>query len=445
MIRNSQHFIYIENQFFITATGDKQSPVENKIGAAITERIIRAHQEGTPYKIIVLMPAIPCFAGDLHSKESLGTRAIMEYQYNSICRGGHSIMEVLEEAGVPAMDYIRFYNLRNFDRLNDGAALNRAENDSGVNYEDARKEHDDIVGAGYNDQGEGTGARAGQHNAQYDRYQEAASHSPSDAKYDTISHCYMENGPLVSSIPWNGSAEAEIDAFVSEELYIHSKILIADDRIVICGSANLNDRSQLGTHDSEIAVVIEDPTPVESVMNGEPFTASKFAASLRRQLFRKHLGLLPHQDFTQPTENFMPINKDPNVYDFNSDSDRLVQDVFSREFTQLWNGQAATNTAVFEKVFHAVPTDLVRDWTQYEEYWSKNFASEGKDDDDKEKPSKYGWGHVVADEFSGVEEVKEQLDRVRGTLVEMSLKFMDGVDFAKEGVSFNALTDEIYT
>jgi phospholipase D1/2 len=49
------------------------------------------------------------------------------------------------------------------------------------------------------------------------------------------------------------------------ELYIHSKILIADDRIAIIGSANLNDRSQLGYHDSEIAVVIEDPTPVRSV------------------------------------------------------------------------------------------------------------------------------------------------------------------------------------
>lgn len=41
-IRNSKHFIYIENQFFITATDDKQKPIKNKIGAAIAERIIRA-------------------------------------------------------------------------------------------------------------------------------------------------------------------------------------------------------------------------------------------------------------------------------------------------------------------------------------------------------------------------------------------------------------------
>ena len=38
---------------------------------------------------------------------------------------------------------------------------------------------------------------------------------------------------------------------------MHSKLLIADDRVVICGSANINDRSLLGKRDSEIAVIVE--------------------------------------------------------------------------------------------------------------------------------------------------------------------------------------------
>jgi phospholipase D1/2 len=45
-IRNSQHFVYIENQFFITATDDHSKPVRNRIGEAIVERIVRAHREG---------------------------------------------------------------------------------------------------------------------------------------------------------------------------------------------------------------------------------------------------------------------------------------------------------------------------------------------------------------------------------------------------------------
>ena len=39
---------------------------------------------------------------------------------------------------------------------------------------------------------------------------------------------------------------------VSEQIYIHDKILIADDRVAIIGSANLNDRSMLGDRDSEV-------------------------------------------------------------------------------------------------------------------------------------------------------------------------------------------------
>jgi|SRR5271156_6039221 len=42
------------------------------------------------------------------------------------------------------------------------------------------------------------------------------------------------------------------------------------DRYVIVGSANLNDRSQLGNRDSEVAVVIEDPPVHHSYMNGQP-------------------------------------------------------------------------------------------------------------------------------------------------------------------------------
>ena len=56
VIENSQHFVYIENQFFITATSDSQKPVRNKLGAALVERILRAARDGEKYKVIVVMP-----------------------------------------------------------------------------------------------------------------------------------------------------------------------------------------------------------------------------------------------------------------------------------------------------------------------------------------------------------------------------------------------------
>lgn len=45
---------------------------------------------------------------------------------------------------------------------------------------------------------------------------------------------------------------------VTEIIYIHSKMMIVDDKYVLVGSANINDRSMLGSRDSEIAVVTED-------------------------------------------------------------------------------------------------------------------------------------------------------------------------------------------
>ena len=244
--------------------------MKNRIGSAIVERVLRAHESGEPFRVIVCIPAVPAFAGDLHADDSLGTRAIMKYQWASICRGEHSIIGAIKKAGVPDPSvYIRFYNLRNYDRLNVNATMSNVEEASNVNYEDARKDHDDIVGAGYDGSGEGTAASAGQANQKYDDYQQAGS-KVKDSQVDTVSGCYMDKGSSIMDIPWVGSEEDEMNAFVSEELYIHSKVLISDDRVVICGSANLNDRSQLGYRDSEMAVVIEDSATIDSVMAGHP-------------------------------------------------------------------------------------------------------------------------------------------------------------------------------
>jgi phospholipase D1/2 len=446
-ITNARHFVYIENQFFITATTEAQRPITNQIGRAIVDRIVRAHQSDEPFQVVVLMPAVPAFAGDLKSDGALGTRAIMEFQYNSISRGGHSIIESLVAAGVenPAR-YINFYNLRNYDRLNLSLTMASAERESGVRYESARREFDDRVEREpYGDDYRGD-------RSDYDAYQSAASRQ-SDTSWDSVAACYMANGPDIRSTPWSGSSESELDAFVSEELYIHSKVLIADDRLVICGSANLNDRSQLGDHDSEIAVVIEDTAnPVESYMAGRPYTASRFAASLRRQLFRKHLGLLPHQPVDAADgNNWTPVSQGAlNDYDWGSDADVLVADPLLEEFLSLWRSTARTNTEVFTKVFHPVPSDQVRNWEEYDSFFSRHFIAPGTSKEDAEKQRAEGrvdYGHVVREEFpGGVGEVKEWLSRVRGTLVEMPLQFLVEVeDLAKEGLSFNGLTDELYT
>lgn len=458
VIKNSEHFLYIENQFFITATGDQQHPVKNKIGAAIVERILRAARAGQKYKIIVVIPSVPCFAGDLRDDETLGTRAIMEFQYNSINRGGNSIMELIAKEGFNPMEYIRFYNLRNYDRINDAGLLAAVEQQSGVNYGNSQRQYDvNTAGPGGYAPAPAQGATrsAFDTSAPFEQYQQAAhqvqgSKGSGSDKWDSVSSCYMLNGEDIRKVPWDGHPDAEIDAFVSEELYVHSKVMIADDRIVICGSANLNDRSQLGDHDSEVAVIIEDFTPVQSSMNGKPWVASRFASSLRRELFRKHLGLLPPQDCQRPDANFEPVGI-PNNFDFDSPESRIVADPLADTLQSMWNTRARTNTDVFRKVFHAVPDDSVRNWATYKEFYEYYFhdADRQADGQHVRRPARFQWGHVVRDDFApgaeGAKQVKELLSQVKGTLVEMPLMFLIEEDVAKEGLTLNDLTEPIYT
>jgi phospholipase D1/2 len=66
----------------------------------------------------------------------------MEFQYDSINRGGHSIYEEIAKAGFNPMDYIRFYNLRSYDRINASGVMRSAEKDSGVSYQQASEGYD---------------------------------------------------------------------------------------------------------------------------------------------------------------------------------------------------------------------------------------------------------------------------------------------------------------
>lgn len=189
-------------------------------------------------------------------------------------------------------------------------------------------------------------------------------------------------------------------------------------------------------------------------MNGRPYRAAKFAATLRRQLFRKHLGLLKPQNMEHPDQNSEPIGV-PNSYDFGSREDQAVADPLSDNFLQFWNDRARTNSFAFGRVFHPVPHDDVRNWKDYDAFYEKFFKeadaeAEGKGKEAKKKtPAKYMWGHVVEDNFShgerGVSEVKDLLSTVKGTLVDMPLQFLIEEDIAKEGMGLNAFTEEVYT
>ncbi len=99
------------------------------------------------------------------------------------------------------------------------------------------------------------------------------------------------NAKTLAQEEWNGTPAEELTSYISELVYIHCKLMIVDSRRVIVGSANMNERSLNGARDSEIAVVIEDMEMMDTVMGGEKYRASGFAAGWQRGLMREHLGL----------------------------------------------------------------------------------------------------------------------------------------------------------
>ncbi|KAK8126091.1 uncharacterized protein PG998_001850 [Apiospora kogelbergensis] len=207
LIERSDHFVYMENQFFITSTETLGTKVHNRIGDALVERIIKAHERGEEWQACIMIPLMPGFQNTVAQDSGSSVRLIMQFQYRSICRGASSIFGRLRERGIEPEEYIQFYSLRQWGKL--------------------RNTH-----------------------------------------------------------------------LVTEQLYIHAKTLIVDDRFVLIGSANINERSMLGNRDSELAAVVRDTETFWSTMAGQPYEVGRYAHSLRMRLMREHLGL-PVDEITE--------------------------------------------------------------------------------------------------------------------------------------------------
>jgi len=486
VIRGAQHFVYIENQFFITATGENQAPVHNQIGAAIADACIRAGKEGRKFRVIIVIPAIPGFAGDLRDDAALGTRAIMDYQYKSINRGEESIFGKIRAAGFDPEQYMFVFNLRSYDRINKTPGLKKLEEESGVSYQELqRAQAEEIMSSGvHGADGEGGSSssdgefddekteraekkRMKQRKRKFEEKRKERGSDLGDARFDpndpgsttggtdgkhgsvdSIAKDAMLGEPKPSEEMYAGREkerkeddpadteaedlrEQEKENFIQEELYIHGKLLIVDDRIAICGSSNINDRSQLGFHDSELAIVMEDTQPFPSMMDGKPYTAGQHAATLRRMLWREHMGLLHAQTLDAHDDpNAQPPGDGDNVWEGGDEYDAMVGDPLNDELWDMWTSRATTNTKVFRHLFHADPDNNVKNFDDYDAFLGAKGSRKA--------------GHLY-DMYQPVDVVRQELDKIKGHLVWMPLDFLKDANMAEKGLQVNAYTESIYT
>ena len=116
---------------------------------------------------------------------------------------------------------------------------------------------------------------------------------------------------------------------VTEQIYIHSKLLIVDDEKVLLGSANINDRSMKGNRDSEFAVIIEEDKNNESIMDEKKCFVSEYALSLRKHLMAEHLGI--------------------------DDNNEILNDPVSDNLWHLIKNRANNNTSIYREIFDCFP------------------------------------------------------------------------------------------
>jgi phospholipase D1/2 len=134
----------------------------------------------------------------------------------------------------------------------------------------------------------------------------------------------------------------------TEQLYVHSKVMVIDDRVAIIGSANINDRSMMGDRDSEIAVCVED---------------FEFASQLRKQLWHEHFGL-------KASHPSLEIESD--LEENRAKISESIADPWSPDCFETWKTTAIQNADVFRQIFGVVPCDEVRTRKQFEARMSLN-------------------------------------------------------------------------
>jgi phospholipase D1/2 len=187
----------------------------------------------------------------------------MHYQYISICRGPKSIIQKLVSAGIDPDQYIRFYSLRGYDRINRSKVEDLLVQAAG--YTDTTDEqlsrlgsyNRDNVGrraefvhrAGDQDFARGTqGAFNVDEEVEYRRIPDQVDVDKYRARYDDDSIAHdsvakdaMEGGSIKDE-PWvndtttsrprdDRAQREEASDYVSEEVYIHAKLLIADGKL----------------------------------------------------------------------------------------------------------------------------------------------------------------------------------------------------------------------
>jgi phospholipase D1/2 len=169
---------------------------------------------------------------------------------------------------------------------------------------------------------------------------------------------------------------------------------------------------------------MEDQDFIDSQMDGKPYKAARHAATLRRHLWREHLGLLSAQDYDASQA---PNARSPDVClneDETGAEDAFVMDPLSDGVWNLWTEQASVNTETYRMLFRADPDDHIKTFDEYDAFVPRGARQ----------------GHLF-DPYMPAAEVRQKLDRIKGHLVWLPLDFLRDAEMAEPGLAVNQITE----
>jgi phospholipase D1/2 len=113
LINTSKHYIYIENQFFISNIDDN-SVVKNEIAQCLYERIMRAWHKKENFKVYIFLPLIPGYEGQYGKPSGVLLHAITHFNNASI----NGLIRKLTDSLIDPSTYLCFFGLRTWGEMN---------------------------------------------------------------------------------------------------------------------------------------------------------------------------------------------------------------------------------------------------------------------------------------------------------------------------------------
>jgi len=283
MIEASKHHIYVENQYLASScAGAPEGYPQNLVFDALLSRLRRARSQAETFRITMVL-TLPEESDDV-------AKGLIKWLFFSISRGQYSLMAQLRAEGWSEADIKRYLTIV---FLRSHAIL--------PPFPEGRDPDDGM---------------------------------------EPICPPALPSTGMYAVEQRDAALRAGKYVAVHAMVFVHSKFIVVDDKLMLCGSANFNDRSFMGDRDSELCTLCSDDDLIDVSFGGVPARAGRKIHEARVRLMENHTGIL--------------WASDTPAYKYGERASTFA-DPLSPNAISTWDKQADRNAFIYRSVFPGGP------------------------------------------------------------------------------------------